>query len=84
MRLIVTKDTLPLRSKFREKRDAWLDITDIYMLADNYAALTSDEQQQLLIYREALRDAPNPEISAVFWILPPKPSFITEEIEVPD
>jgi len=43
---------------FRESRDLALLATDVHMLADKYAALTEDQQNEITTFRQWLRDAP--------------------------
>lgn len=43
-------------SDIRSIRDGYLFDTDMWMLADRYNALTSEQQTELTTYRQALRD----------------------------
>lgn len=42
----------------RAERDAKLVASDVYVLPDRWAAMTSDQQQAWSAYRQALRDVP--------------------------
>lgn len=78
MRVLVSKDTPELRSKFRAVRDKWLQITDSYMLPDR--GLSEEQYDVLIMYRQALRDAPVDGLPATSWTLPEKPPFILETV----
>jgi hypothetical protein len=43
-------------SGIKNEREAMLFRTDIWMLADRYNTLTSEQQTELTTYRQALRD----------------------------
>ena len=45
--------------ELRTFRDAWLKESDLWMLADRYSQLTDEQQTDLTIYRQALRDLPD-------------------------
>lgn len=65
-----------LSARLREQRDYLLENSDKYALVDTYAALTQEQQAQLMAYRQALRDLPN---QAGFpWNVtwPETPSFV--------
>jgi hypothetical protein len=57
----------------REKRDKLLKETDVYMISD--FPLSEDKKQQLIEYRQALRDLPQvsllDEQSSISWPTPP-------------
>jgi hypothetical protein len=81
MLIYVTKDNHQSRALFRSKRDEWLDISDIYMMPDVWSTLTVDQQEQMVAWRAALRDAPNPELDGTLWVLPLKPAFVTQNVD---
>ena len=74
MDLILSKDKPALRNAFRAKRDEWLRATDQYVLPDR--GLSETEYEQIINFRQALRDAPDENVSATEWVLPPAPAFI--------
>ncbi len=62
----------------RSLRDAWLMDTDMWMLADKYASLTSQQQEDLTTYREALRNLPQSTTTGLSsdCLLPDKPAWL--------
>lgn len=74
MDLILSKDTPQLRRAFREKRDRWLVASDQYVLPDR--GITEEEYEQIIGFRQALREAPDELVNATLWVLPVPPPFI--------
>jgi hypothetical protein len=48
--------TIPLSTSIRQERDELLSKSDISVLPDRWASMTSEQQQQLSQYRQELRD----------------------------
>ena len=42
----------------RQIRDTLLQLTDEYMITDRFATFTEEQQQELIEYRQTLRDLP--------------------------
>ena len=60
----------------RGLRDAWLSDSDLWMLSDRYASLTSALQTELTTYRQALRDLPTSTADSADAEFPDKPSWL--------
>lgn len=74
----ISKDIPPFRAEFRRKRDALLLASDSYMLPDR--GLSEDEVAELILYRQALRDAPRDDLKATEWVIPPAPLWLRNVI----
>ena len=62
----------------RSLRDGWLRDTDMWMLADRYSSLTSQQQEELTDYRETLRNLPQSTATGLAsdCLLPDKPAWL--------
>ncbi len=79
MQIILSADTPSLRANFRRIRNAWLIVSDAYMMSDR--GLTEEQKQELLAFRVNLRLAPDESTNATLWHIPLVPSFINETVE---
>lgn len=76
MKIVASKNTDEERTRRRKVRDAWIKITDAYMWPDRN--LSVEEMDELLAFRQALRDYPVEEQKCTDWVWPTKPSFVRE------
>lgn len=72
----------PTEDEIRHRRDRFLQISDIYVMADRWDAYTSEERSQWTLYRQALRDLPE-QAGFPFELTWPTPP-ITINLERPD
>jgi hypothetical protein len=63
--------------EIRGIRDGWLTDSDLWMLADRYATLTTSQQTELTTYRQALRDLPTSTATGLAsdCLFPDKPAW---------
>lgn len=65
---------LPLEKQKRIERNSYLQASDKYVLPDY--PLTEQQRQEILSYRQALRDMTLQSENPEEWTLPPKPTFV--------
>ena len=62
----------------RNERDMFLEATDLWMLADRYNQLTTEQQTELNNYRQTLRDIPASHATAneAYDAIPNEPTWM--------
>jgi hypothetical protein len=69
----ISKTKATKLEELRIKRNIALQLSDMYMLVDNWNKLTPENQAKLIVYRQTLRDLPDMGVDIVDLVFPEFP-----------
>lgn len=70
------RDILREWDAVRQKRNALLNESDLYVMPDRWNSFSNDQQQELSYYRQKLRDIPQDFIDPKEVVFPNRPGFM--------